>query len=171
MIRNSYSSVATAEPADLTIMVAVAYVGNHTLSAADLLGLIQGTYSALAVLKAEPKAHAAPKVQRPTAGQIRRSITTEGLTSFVDGKPYMMLKRHLRRHGLDPDSYRARYGLPADYPMVALSYSERRSEIARSFGLPQRRRKWPAQADARIAGRTCSPAPPSRGPAPTSTSC
>ncbi|ACK84645.1 MucR family transcriptional regulator [Methylorubrum extorquens] len=147
MIRKSYSSAATAEPVDLTIIVASAYGRNHTLAATDLPGLIQGTYSALAVLKAEPEAHAVPKVQRLTVGQIRRPITTEGLTFFVDGKPYMMLKRHLRRHGLDPDSYRARYGLPADYPMVAPSYSERRSEIARSFGLPHRRRKWPAKAD------------------------
>ncbi|WP_341872672.1 MucR family transcriptional regulator [Methylorubrum extorquens] len=135
-----------AAPVDLSIMVASAYVRNHTLAAADLPGLIQGTYSALAGLKAEPDAHAAPRVQRPTAGQIRRSISPEGLISFIDGAPYMMLKRHLRRHGLDPDSYRARYGLPADYPMVAPSYSERRSEIARSVGLPQRRRKWPARA-------------------------
>ena len=147
MIRNTYSPAATAEPVDLTIMVASAYVRNHTLSAADLPGLIQGTYSALAGLQSEPEAQAAPKVQFPTARQIRRSITTEGLTSFVDGKPYMMLKRHLRRHGLDPDSYRACYGLPADYPMVAPSYSERRSEIARSVGLPHRRRKWPTKAD------------------------
>ncbi|MCP1538998.1 putative transcriptional regulator [Methylorubrum extorquens] len=67
--------------------------------------------------------------------------------SCIDGMPYMMLKRHLRRHEFHPDSYRARYGLPADYPMVAPSYSGRRSEIARSSGLPHRRRKWPAKAD------------------------
>jgi predicted transcriptional regulator len=147
LIRNSYSSVASAEPVDLTIMIASAYVRNHTLNAADLPGLIQGTYSALEGLKAAPQAHAAPKVQRPTSRQIRRSISPEGLISFIDGAPYMMLKRHLRRHGLDPDSYRARYGLPADYPMIAPSYSERRSKIARSSGLPHRRRKWPAKAD------------------------
>ncbi|UYW25885.1 MucR family transcriptional regulator [Methylorubrum extorquens] len=146
MIRNPYSFVISAKPIDLTIMVASAYVRNHTLGAADLPGLIQGTYSALAGLKAEPEAHAAPKIQGPTAAQIRRSISPEGLISFIDGAPYMMLKRHLRRHGFDPDSYRARYGLPADYPMVAPSYSERRSEIARSSGLPHRRRKWPAKA-------------------------
>ncbi|MCG5249659.1 MucR family transcriptional regulator [Methylorubrum extorquens] len=128
-------------------MVTSAYVRNHTLAAADLPGLIQGTYSALAVMKVEPDAHAAPRVQRPTSRQIRRSISPEGLISFIDGAPYMMLKRHLHRHGLDPDSYRARYGLPADYPMVAPSYSERRSEIARSSGLPHRRRKWPAKVD------------------------
>jgi predicted transcriptional regulator len=128
-------------------MIASAYVRNHTLNAADLPGLIQGTYSALEGLKAAPQAHAAPKDQRPTSRQIRRSISPAGLISFIDGAPYMMLKRHLRRHGLDPDSYRARYGLPADYPMVAPSYSERRSGIARSSGLPHRRRKWPAKAD------------------------
>ncbi|WP_455989351.1 MucR family transcriptional regulator [Methylorubrum extorquens] len=147
MIRNSCSPVTSAEPVDLTIMIASTYVRNHTLDASDLPGLIQGTYSALVGLRAKPEAHAAPKVQGPTARQVRRSISPEGLISFIDGAPYMMLKRHLRRHGLDPDSYRARYGLPADYPMVAPSYSERRSGIARSSGLPHRRRKWPAKAD------------------------
>jgi predicted transcriptional regulator len=55
--------------------------------------------------------------------------------SFIDGKTYKTLKRHLAAHGLDPHSYRERYGLPADYPMVAPSYAEKRSALAKSIGL------------------------------------
>ena len=55
--------------------------------------------------------------------------------SFIDGRTYKTLKRHLASHGLDPQGYRDRYGLPQDYPMVAPSYSERRSELAQNLGL------------------------------------
>ncbi|GEL44750.1 hypothetical protein MEX01_53410 [Methylorubrum extorquens] len=57
-----------------------------------------------------------------------------------------MLKRHLRLHRLDPESYRARYGLPTDYPVTAQSHSERRAAMARAQNLGQKRRKWPATA-------------------------
>ncbi|SFU97489.1 ROS/MUCR transcriptional regulator protein [Methylobacterium sp. UNCCL125] len=59
----------------------------------------------------------------------------DGLVSFVDGKTYKTLKRHLTAHGLHPQSYRERYGLPADYPMVAHNYAEQRSQIAKTIGL------------------------------------
>jgi predicted transcriptional regulator len=77
------------------------------------------------------------EAQLPVVGsaQIRRSITRDALISFLDGKPYKTLKRHVGKHGLTPEGYRARFGLPSDYPMVASSYSERRSAIANSIGL------------------------------------
>ena len=77
----------------------------------------------------------AENVERPTAAQIRKSITPDALTSFVDGKRYKTLKRHLSKHGLDPHSYRAKFGLPTDYPMVSPSYSEARSALAKNIGL------------------------------------
>ncbi|WP_455991056.1 MucR family transcriptional regulator [Methylorubrum extorquens] len=83
---------------------------------------------------------------KPTAAQIERSITPEALISFIDGKPYKMLKRHLRLHGLDPESYRARYGLRTDYPITAQSHSEWRAAMARAQNLGQKRRKWPTKA-------------------------
>lgn len=64
-------------------------------------------------------------------------MTPEGIISFLDGKTYKTLKRHLSTHGLDPHGYRARFGLPADYPMVAPEYAKRRSELAKSIGLGQ----------------------------------
>ena len=78
-----------------------------------------------------------PERTKPTAEQIDASITHDALISFVDGKPYKTLKRHLGTHGLDPASYRRRYGLPRDYPMVAASYSEQRAALAKAIGLGQ----------------------------------
>nr|WP_306426580.1 MucR family transcriptional regulator [Methylobacterium soli] len=69
-----------------------------------------------------------------STAEIRRSVTPEALISFIDGR-YKTLKRHLAVHGLSPFSYRERYGLPADYPMVAPAYGEARSQIAKSIGL------------------------------------
>ena len=76
-----------------------------------------------------------PEVEKTTAAQVRRSVTPYGIVSFLDGKTYKTLKRHLRTYGLDPNSYRARFGLPVEYPMVAPEYAARRSELAKSIGL------------------------------------
>ena len=74
-------------------------------------------------------------VEKPSPAQIRKSVRPDGIVSFIDGKTYKTLKRHLTSHGLDPRSYRERYGLPADYPMVAPSYAEKRSQLAKQIGL------------------------------------
>jgi predicted transcriptional regulator len=68
-------------------------------------------------------------------------VTPDALISFIDGKPYKTLKRHLSRNGLTIEQYRERFGLPRDYPSTAASYSAQRSELARSLGLGQQRRK------------------------------
>ena len=70
---------------------------------------------------------------KTTPAQIRASITHEALISFEDGKGYKTLKRHLTACGLTPETYRAKWGLPSNYPMVAPGYSERRSAIAVSL--------------------------------------
>jgi predicted transcriptional regulator len=73
-------------------------------------------------------------------------VTPDALISFIDGKPYKTLKRHLSRNGLTIEQYRERFGLPRDYPSTAASYSAQRSELARSLGLGQQRRKSAAPA-------------------------
>ena len=110
-----------------------AYVSNNPVRADDLPELIASVHAALTGLgkTAEPAAG----IEKPTPAQIKKSITPDALISFIDGKPYKTLKRHLTKHGLDLHSYRARYGLPADYPTTAASYSAQRSELARSLGL------------------------------------
>ncbi|TXN57906.1 MucR family transcriptional regulator, partial [Methylobacterium sp. WL18] len=74
---------------------------------------------------------------KPSAAQIRKSVQHDGIVSFIDGKTYKTLKRHLTANGLSPQSYRERYGLPTDYPMVAPSYAEQRSALAKAIGLGQ----------------------------------
>ena len=79
---------------------------------------------------------------------MRKSITPDGLVSFVDGKSYKTLKHHLSRHGMDMAAYRERYGLPNDYPSVSPNYSQARSEMAKSLGLGARRKSEDAPSAA-----------------------
>jgi predicted transcriptional regulator len=120
--------------------IVAAYVSNNPVPPAQLPGLIANVHAAVADL-AHPGAPdaAAPIVEtdKPSAAQIRKSVRDDGIVSFIDGKIYKTLKRHLRANGLDPSSYRERYGLPAEYPMVAPSYAERRSALAKAIGLGQ----------------------------------
>lgn len=113
------------------------YVANNSVPAAELSGLIANVHAALVGLGegAVATAAAMPTADKPSAAQIRKSIKPDGLISFIDGKSYKTLKRHLSRHGLDPLGYRERFGLPADYPMVASNYAARRSELAKRLGL------------------------------------
>ena len=73
--------------------------------------------------------------EKPTPAQMRNSVAADGIISFIDGRTYKTLKRHLTTHGLTPQAYRERYGLPSEYPMVAPEYSARRSALARAIGL------------------------------------
>lgn len=82
-----------------------------------------------------PEAARQPFVEKATAARIKASIAANYLTSFEDGKGYKTLKRHLAKAGLTPEQYREKWGLPADYPMVAPAYSERRSALAKAAGL------------------------------------
>ncbi|QGY05036.1 MucR family transcriptional regulator [Methylobacterium mesophilicum SR1.6/6] len=122
--------------------IVAAYVSNNPVPAAELPALIARVHGAIAGLVAgtltvETGAAAPADVDKPGAAQIRKSVRPDGIVSFIDGKTYKTLKRHLTSHGLDPKSYRERYGLPADYPMVAPSYAEQRSALAKAIGLGQ----------------------------------
>lgn len=118
----------------LTVDIVAAHVSNNAVPAADLPALIEGVYGALnqAVVPApEPQ----PEELRP-AVSIRHSVKPDYLVCLEDGKKMKMLKRHLATHyGLSPDAYRAKWGLPKDYPMVAPGYRERRSTLAKANGL------------------------------------
>lgn len=120
----------------LAIDIVSAYVSNNSLPLAELPALIGSVHAALTSLTmGESETVAAPEVQKPTAAQIRKSVTHDALISFEDGKSYRTLRRHLTAFGLTPETYRAKWGLPVDYPMVAASYSEQRSALAKSIGL------------------------------------
>ena len=122
--------------------IVAAYVSNNPVPASELPALIARVHGAISGLVAgtlTPETGAAPQadIEKPSAAQIRKSVRQDGIVSFIDGKTYKTLKRHLTSHGLDPRSYRARYALPDDYPMVATSYRERRSALAKAIGLGQ----------------------------------
>lgn len=126
-----------------TTEIIAAYVENNRVEADDLPTLIQAVYGALNGLGVDV-VDAEPEQPKPTASQVRKSITDAGLVSFIDGKTYQTLKRHIGRHDMTPDDYRIRYGLPADYPIVAPAYAARRSELAKAIGLgtkPRQRMK------------------------------
>ena len=125
------------EITELAADIIAAYVSNNSVPVAELPALISNVHAALNGLTSgtSQAAAAEEQVEKATPSQIRKSITADALISFIDGKPYKTLKRHLTGHGLDPYSYRQRYGLPADYPMVAASYAAQRSELAKAIGL------------------------------------
>lgn len=123
---------------ELAAEIVAAFVKNNSVSPSELPKLLTSIYVALSDIATGHSASAPatePTVEKATPAQIRKSITPDALISFVDGKPYKTLKRHLGKHGLDPNSYRQRYGLPSDYPMVASSYAAQRSALAKSIGL------------------------------------
>ncbi|MFB0491270.1 putative transcriptional regulator [Methylobacterium sp. OAE515] len=125
---------------NLTAGIVAAYVSRQPVAAADLPRLMRRVHEGLVALQ-KPAAVAgipaatAPAIERPTPVQIRKSIRDEGLTSFIDGRSYKTLKRHLNAHGLTPERYRERYGLPEDYPMTAPGYAAQRSALAKAIGL------------------------------------
>jgi predicted transcriptional regulator len=132
------TEIQTTDFVDLAADIVAAYVSNNPVRTADLPDLIRNVHAALNGLVAGT-AQVAEEVapEKPSPAQIRKSVMPDGIVSFLDGKSYKTLKRHLSSHGLDPHSYRQRYGLPADYPMVAPSYAAMRSELAKSIGLGQ----------------------------------
>ena len=158
------NSSTTADNATDLITLATdivsAYVSNNHVQASELPALITTAHAALSGL-GQASAAAGPSIERLTPAQIKKSITHDGLVSFIDGKSYKTLKRHLTGHGLTIETYRERYGLPRDYPSTAAGYSAQRSELARSLGLGQQRRKAAPKATA--AEETVAEAPKARG--------
>ena len=119
-----------------TADIVSAHVSNNNVAASDLSTLIGSVYAALANLGSEPTVEVA--AQQP-AVSVRASIKPDHLVCLEDGKKQKTLKRHLMAsHGLTPAAYRAKWNLPADYPMVAPNYATQRREMAISIGLGQK---------------------------------
>jgi predicted transcriptional regulator len=124
-----------------TVAIVTAFVGNPNFrgDAGDIAKVINETHTALAALSSdEPVTGAAPAAEQPwePAVSVRKSVASpDHIISLIDGKPYKTLRRHLAGHGLTPEAYRERFGLKADYPMVAESYSNARRDMAKKIGL------------------------------------
>ncbi len=117
----------------LTSDIVAAHVSNNDVAVADVAALISNVYGALSGLgQAVVVEEALPE----PAVSVRSSIKPDFIVCLEDGKKLKMLKRHLMTHyNLTPDQYRARWNLPADYPMVAPNYAEKRRELAKKIGL------------------------------------
>ncbi|WP_336490738.1 MucR family transcriptional regulator [Methylobacterium nigriterrae] len=126
-----------------TAEIVSAYLSHNHVQPSDLPRLIQSVHAKLSALATGSSTEPAP-MRKLTASEIKRSITPDYLVSFEDGKRYKTLRRHLMGRGLTAEEYRAKWGLPADYPMVASGYSAQRAELARSFGLGKLRRDDPS---------------------------
>ena len=134
MAEQTPNKMAEEELLRMTTDVVAAYVSNNTLPTAQLSEIIGAVFQSLKALegqgsevKLEPLKPAVP---------IRKSITPDFLICLEDGKKLKMLKRHLRStYNMTPDGYRQKWGLPADYPMVAPNYAEQRSAFAKKIGL------------------------------------
>ena len=126
--------------AELTADVVAAYVTNNPVPLNSLPDLIKEVHGALA--NAAKSADQPVEEPKTPAVSVRRSVTSDHIVCLEDGLKFKSLKRHLRTyHNMTPEEYRAKWGLPADYPMVAANYSEKRAALAKKIGLGNRRRK------------------------------
>jgi predicted transcriptional regulator len=127
------TKIADEELLRMTADVVAAYVSNNTLPTQQLGEIINTVYTSLRALDADSDIKSEPL--KPAIA-IRKSITPEYLICLEDGTKLKMLKRHLRStYGMTPDEYRAKWGLAADYPMVAPNYAAQRSAFAKKIGL------------------------------------
>ncbi|ALG70265.1 MucR family transcriptional regulator [Azospirillum melinis] len=123
----------------LTTEIVAAHVSNNTVALTDLPTLIEQVYKSLANVGTEPVV----AEERPQpAVPIKKSVTPDYIVCLEDGKKLKMLKRHLKTaYNMTPEEYRDRWGLPADYPMVAPNYARQRSSLAKQIGLGTRARR------------------------------
>ena len=125
---------------ELTAEIASAYVANNNVPAPELPNLIKTIFSALTGAESP----APPVVAEPLvpAISIKKSVTDDYVICLEDGRRFKSLKRHLRaKYNLSPEEYRAKWGLPKDYPMVAPEYAKKRSNLAKAIGLGTRTRE------------------------------
>jgi predicted transcriptional regulator len=122
------------ESLQLTTDIVTAYLSNNPINAQDIPAIIRSVHATLEALGKDGAA--VTETSLKPAVPIKKSITPAYIVCLEDGKRLKMLKRYLRtRYSLTPDEYRAKWGLPADYPMVAPEYATKRSEFAKKIGL------------------------------------
>jgi len=127
------SETEFGESLHLTTNIVAAYVSNNSITAEKIPTLLQEVHDTVKALAAGA---AANEGNQTPAVSIKKSITPDFIICLEDGKKLKMLKRYIRtQYGLSPEEYRRKWGLPADYPMVAPNYAKRRSQFAKDIGL------------------------------------
>ncbi|MGI4800638.1 MAG: MucR family transcriptional regulator [Janthinobacterium lividum] len=143
------SDIAPTSTLEYAAKIVSAHISNNSIQAADLPALIQQVYTALSTVGSAP-AQATEK--REPAVPPKKSVFPDYIICLEDGKKLKMLKRHLMTsYDLTPEAYRERWGLPSSYPMVAPSYAERRSALAKSIGLGRKPASAPGEEPATVA--------------------
>lgn len=136
MTAESVNINSSNELLGLAAEIVTAYVSNNTVNSSELPDVIKTVYSTLSSLGPDQISAHSPKPAVP----LKKSFTNEYIVCLEDGKKLKMLKRYLRSHyDMSPEEYRAKWGLPADYPMVAPAYAAKRSEFAKKIGLGKKR--------------------------------
>jgi predicted transcriptional regulator len=133
---------------ELATELTIAWLSNPNTraNAGEVPDFLRAMHEAVAGLSVPTQSAEQPKTEAEhvPAVSARKSLASrDHIISLVDGKPYKSLRRHLSKHGMTPDDYRKRYGLKADYPMVAPAYADQRREMAKKIGLG-RKPKQPA---------------------------
>lgn len=124
---------------EMTAEIVAAYVSANQVTPQDLPGLIRTVHSALGGLNLG--APSSIDLAQEPAISVKKSVTPDYIICLEDGKKFKSLKRHLRtRYNMSPEEYRAKWGLPHDYPMVAPNYAKERSNLAKRMGLGQARK-------------------------------
>jgi predicted transcriptional regulator len=124
--------IENAEILELTTEIVASYVSNNTVANGDLAGIIHDVYRAMTSLGTSVSSAERPKPVVP----VKKSVMPDYIICLEDGKKLKMLKRHLKTaYNMSPEDYRERWGLPADYPMVAPNYAKHRSSLAKKIGL------------------------------------
>ncbi|UUR07586.1 MucR family transcriptional regulator [Sphingomonas glaciei] len=140
----------SSSPAELATELTIAWLSNPNTraQAEDIPAFLRSMHNAVVGLGQGPvdQAEAEPAPKHEPAVTVRKSLSSpDRIISLIDGKPYKTLRRHLSRHGMTPEQYRERYGLKADYPMVAPSYAETRRDLAKKIGLGRKREQKAAE--------------------------
>jgi predicted transcriptional regulator len=144
LVMSGTEDMAGLNSRELAAEIVAAFVSHNSLPVAELPALIASVEAALRGLSGHvPTASAMEK--REPAVPIKKSVTPHYLICLDDGKQFQSLKRHLRTLGMTPEEYRAKWGLPESYPMVAPNYAAKRSELALKSGLGQAHRKAAAK--------------------------
>ena len=138
MAEENDQTVASNDLLRMSVEIVSAYVSNNSISATQVPDVISTVYGALTSINGQSVAESG-EAQKP-AVSVRRSVNPDHIVCLEDGKKLKMLKRHLRAaYGMSPDEYRAKWGLPSDYPMVAPNYALQRSAFAKQIGLGRKK--------------------------------
>ncbi len=144
-------SIEQIDTIHLASEIVAAYVANNTLKAGELPDLLQTVHAAVAGLAGGDPAYGG---NREPAVAISKSITPDYIICLEDGQKLKMLKRYLRTHyDLSPEDYKRKWGLPADYPLVAPNYAKRRSQLAKKIGLGTTAAKKKTKSKKRATGK------------------